>query len=98
MLMYLFCGLGLFFLSQNPSFAFAAIVSETNELSGRDAISDDEEGSKDEKFKSAVYAFTTPQYLPPRNKGDSFYDFIAIFLKQIAILHYSLRSPPFFSS
>ncbi len=97
MILYMLCGLCLFFHSQRPLFAHAAISSDTNCLFKRDVISSEEEASEDGKFKSAASAHTISHYLHPDNKGDSVHDFIAVFLKQLAILHFSLRSPPILS-
>lgn len=98
LLMYVFSGLGLFYLSQNPSFASAGITSDTHYLSTRDAISSDEEASKDGKFKYAPPVYTNSQHLHPDKKGDNLHGFISVFLKQITLLHFSLRSPPIFNS
>ena len=98
MLMYMLCGSSLLFLPQNTSFAYAAISSDTHYLFKRDVISSEEETLKDGKFESATLAYTISLHLHPDNKGDSFHGFIAVFLKQIAILYFNLRSPPIFSS
>jgi hypothetical protein len=98
MLMYMLCGLSLFFLSQTPSFASDTITSDTHYLSTLDVISSEEETSKDGKFKYAVPAYTISQYIHPDNKEDRLHGFISVFLKQITLLHYSLRSPPISSS
>lgn len=92
------CGLSLFFLSQHCSFAFTAIASDAHYFSKCDVISSEEEESKDEKFKSTLPFHIFSQYLNPTNKGDSINVSIAIFLKQIIILHFNIRSPPVFSS
>lgn len=98
MLMYILCGSSLFFLSQNPSFAYAAIASDMHYLSKRNVISSEEELSKDGKFKIADAAYTLSLYLYPNKKRDSFHVLVAVFLKQITLLHFSSRSPPVFSS
>ncbi len=98
MLMYMLCGLSFFFLSQNHSFAYAAIFSDTHDLSAKEVISNEKESFKDEKFKSKAAGFTISQYLYSNNKEKNFHAFISVFLKQIDRLHYSLRSPPIFSS
>ena len=96
--MYLLCGFFLFFPSQNPSFANAAIASDTHFISKRDVISSDEEDSSDGKFRSGAYAYAISNYLHPDTKKDSFHDFIDVFLKQLSMLYFSLRSPPIISS
>jgi hypothetical protein len=98
MLMYMLCGLSLFLLSQNHSFAYTAIFSDTRDFFARDVISNEEESSKDEKFKSKAAGFTISQYLHPNNKEKNFHTFNSVFLKQIDRLHFSLRSPPIFCS
>lgn len=98
MLIYILCGSSLVFSSQSPSFACAAIASDTHYLSKRNVISSEEELSKDGKFKLADPAYTISQYIYPNNKRDSFHELVAVFLKQITLLHFSSRSPPVFSS
>lgn len=94
----MFCGLSLFFLYQPPSYASAAIISDTHYLSARDVISSEEETSKDGKYNYTAPAYRISQYLYPDKKGDSLHFFISVFLKQITILHFSLRSPPILNS
>jgi hypothetical protein len=98
MFLYLLCGLSLSLLSQTPSFAHESITSDTHYFSTRDVISSEEKVSKDGEFKSAGPACTISQHHHPNNKGDSFHVFIAVFLKQLAILNFRLRSPPTLSS
>lgn len=96
--MYILCGSSLLFLSQNLSFAYAAIASDVHYLSKRNVISSEEEVSKDGKFKLTATAYHISQYLYPHNKRDSLHVLVAVFLKQITLLHFSSRSPPVFSS
>lgn len=98
MLMYILCGSSLFFLFQNPSGACAAIAADMHYFSKRNVISSEEELSKDGKFKLADSAYTLSQYLYPNKKRDRFHALVAVFLKQITLLHFSSRSPPVFSS
>jgi hypothetical protein len=95
MTVYTLCVLSFLFSSQNPSFANDAITSDTFNLTERELISCVDEASEDGDSKSAAPACcTSSQYLYPNNRGDSFLTSIAVFLKQLAILHFNLRSPP----
>jgi hypothetical protein len=99
MLLYMLCGFSLFLLSQNHCFAYASIFSDPHDdFSAHDVISNGEEASNDEKFKSTVTGFTLSQYLHPDIKEKNCQPFIFIILKQIDRSHFSLRSPPIFSS
>ena len=98
LLMYILCGSNLLFLSQNPSFAYAAVASDLQYLSKRNVISSEEEESNDGKFKLTATACHISQYLYPNNKRDRFHTLVAVFLRQITLLHFSSRSPPVFSS
>lgn len=88
------CGLCLLLLSLAPSFAEATITSDTNYFSTRDLISCEEDVSEDGKFKYASHGYMFSQHLHTDTMGDRFHLFISVFLKQITVLHFSLRSPP----
>lgn len=96
MLMYVLGGICLIFYSQNPSFSFAAISPGMHHLLKLDIISGEEEASKEGESKPAVTLSVISQFLHSDNNTDGQHSFIVVFLKQIAILHFSLRSPPYF--
>jgi hypothetical protein len=91
------CGLGLFLLSQNHSFAYTATFSDKFDFYAQDVIGIEEEASKDEKFKVKANGCAFLKNYHSGNKEKNFHPFVSVFLKQIHSLHFSLRSPPIFS-
>jgi hypothetical protein len=97
-LAYLFLGLNLFLTFTSPSINFAAVSAVANDSVNQDMICLEQKTTDDEKLKSAVLDDNERYQSQFDSKGFLFAHFCFIFLKQIAALQFSLRSPPIFVS